>query len=732
MPEETKIYTIKLDDLVDKSEAEIGIYAANLHKINELKIDIPNGFVITASAFEDFLVANDMVSEIHAWLKTLNGDNMTDIQKAADNIRELFRAAVIPASIFEKIKEGYESISRFEETMINVQLSWIPELKSLTGGIDSNYYLKGICGISELEKIVKTAWQAPFDAKAIFERMQKKYQGNISIALVVKKTIASELSGKLYSYNPLTNNQNEQEIQAVLGLWEGVDELEIVPDHYIVNKQNEAIEEKNVMTQSSMMLKKGFVKAENEDRFMKVGISKAWQIRQKASDKIIQDLSVIGKTFEERFNENVEFDWVVEAGKIFITSLKFNPRFRHSNSISFNPNIIRRDEYEMKEKPLKVEIINDESIKKTLDDYVDEIESEISNIDSVDWDEETNANPQIAHSVGQIAPRVGPNNIRPDTMDRKKMKIENIVNPKIEPVEKPIELELYEKINYQFLFKEKFQTVTKVYIDIDQKKPIRNLNSDGFDGVIGIKGEDLITGYGVNLSKAKAENLEGFVNYGVTQLMKLIEKDRQKDYIYSLSDLTLNEALKFAGVSVSALNVHINTNVLLDLELEILRVIRNKKNFRRLWFSMKGFNQIGDYKFFKSILDNHTLKKSPSFRFFMEIDLIPPFLNISEYLDETIDGLIIDLDLILKQLIGNKVSVTSIMKNSLFWNMLDNISIATEKKKIPLILRTKLILESDELLQQLLKYGIFGVTINPEKLLEIRNDLHKMELKNLD
>lgn len=725
MPEDTKVYTIKLDDLNESLEAEIGLYAKYLHTVKELKIDIPNGFVITTSAFEDFLIANDMVSEIHAWLKTLSSDSMIDIQKASDNIKELFRAAVIPASIFEKIREGYESISRFEETMINVQLSWIPELKNFTGGLESEYYFKGICGISELEKIIKTAWQAPFEAKAIFERMQKDYQGNISIALVVKKTIAAELSGKLYSYNPLTNNQNEQEIQAVLGLWEGVDELEIIPDHYIVNKQNEAIEEKNIMTQSSMLLKKGFIKSENEERFMRVGISKAWQIRQKASDKIIQDLSVIGKTLEERFNENVEFDWVVDAGKIFITNLKFNPRFRHSNSISFNPNIIRSDDYEVKEKPLKVEIINDKSIKKTLDDYVEEIESEISNIDSVDWDEQTGANLQIAHTVK-------PKNIRTGAKNINHSKIENIVNPKIKVVEEPIELELFEKINYQFLFKEKFQTITKVYIDISEDKAIRNMNSDGFDGVIGIKGEDLISGYGVNLAKANAENLEGFINYGVTQLMKLIEKDKQKDYIYSLSDLTLNEAMKYASVSASGLNVHINSSVLLNLELEILRVIRNKKNFRRLWLSMKGFNQIGDYKYFKNLLEAHTLKKSPSFRFFMEIDLIPPFLNISEYLDDTIDGLIVDLDLILKQLIGNKVSINTILKNSLFWNMLDNISNITEKKKIPLILRTKLILESNELLQQFLKYGIFGVTIIPDKLLEIRNDLHKLELKNLE
>jgi hypothetical protein len=214
--------------------------------------------------------------------------------------------------------------------------------------------------------------------------------------------------------------------------------------------------------------------------------------------------------------------------------------------------------------------------------------------------------------------------------------------------------------------------------------------------------------------------------------MKLAEKDKQKNYIYSLSDLTLNEAMKYTGVSFSGLNQHLNSNILLDLELEILRNVRNKKNFRRVWFSLKGINQIEDYKYFKNIIDGHALSNSPSFRFLLEIDLIPPFLNISDYLDDSVDGVILDLDSLLKQIIGSKVTVGSIMKNDLFWSMLGNISTHTEKRKIPLILKSKILTDSDEFLQQVLKHGIYGITINADKLDEVRGMLHKLELRNLD
>lgn len=720
MPEESKIYTLKLEELANTPLSEVGLNANYLNTIHSLSIDIPKGFVITCSAFEDFLIANDMVTEIHAWLKTLNGANMNDMQKASDNIKTLFRAAVMPASIFEAIKEEYQALTRFEETMVDVNLSWIPDLKNLTGGVSKNYYFEGIWGINELEKIVKHSWQALFEPSAIFERIQNGYKGSTSIALVVKKSVAAEVSGKLYSYNPLTNNQNQQEIQAVLGMWRGVDTLELIPDHYIVNKQNEDIEEKNVMTQTSMLLKKGFLKGEGtamEDRYVIVDISKSWQVRQKLSDKLIQDIALIGKTIEDKFTDSIELDWGMETGKIFVSNIKFLPRVRHQHSLSFNPNVITREEYKMQEKPTKVEFVKPEVIDK----YVEEIESQISDLDTVGWEEE-DYEPQIA----QVRKS------KKKTAKPKKIAKKKIVEFEEELDLEPLEKELFHKLNYSFLFKEKFQTVTRIYVDLAQKSNTKNINSDGFDGLVGINGEEFIKGFGVRLAGAKAETLQGFIDYGVSQFMKLAEHDKQKNYIYTLSDLTLPEAIKYAGVSLGGTNLHLNSNILLDLELEILRIVRNKKNFRRVWLSLKGINQVGDYKYFKNIIDGHALSKSPSFRFLLEIDLIPPFLNIADYLDDSVDGIILDMDSLLKQIIGTKVSVSSIMKNELFWTMLNNISQHTERRKIPLIMKSKILTDSDEFLQQVLKHGIYGITINADKLDEVRNMLHKLELKNLD
>lgn len=710
MPQDIKIYTVRFDSIGSIADQnEIGVLACNLNKISEFKVDIPSGFVITTSAFEDFLTANDMVSEIHAWLKTLNSSNLRDIEKAEENIKELYRAAVVPSSIFEKIREAYEEMARFDDTMIELEVSWISDLVKYSGGIEKKYAASGIHGIAELEKAVINAWQSPFDSKAIFERMQNGYNGNISLALVIKKQLAAEVSGKLYSYNPLTNNQNEQEIQAFLGLWAGVDELEQLPDHYIVNKQNEAIEEKNVMTQSKMLLKKGFSK--DSDKYMKVGISKQWQVRQKISDKIIQDLSVIGRTLEAEFAQNIELDWVLEAGKIYITNIRFNPKFRHSNSLSFNPNIVLKSDYKIKSEPLKVEIIKPQVIDESqLEEYVDEIEQEIAELDSVGWSDRG--------QVQKFAQLEAKKNVG---------KIEEHINSKISSRPEPKEKELFENLNYQFLFKEKFETVTKIYLDITDAKVIRNVNSDAFDGVYGLRGEEIIKGFDGFLKG----NEQQFIEYGVTQILKLVNKDKQKDYIYSISNLSGIQAAKYTGINSSGLNMHIENPYVFELELEMLRQVRNKKNFRRLWMSMKGFNQVADYKYFKKIIEEHALKRSPSFRFFMEIDLIPPFLNIMDYVDDNLDGVIIDLDLILKQILGTKVSITSILNNKLFWSMMDNISSQTENRKIPLVLKSKLLSESDELLSTLLKYGVLGVTIIPDKLLETRNRLHKLELKRL-
>ncbi|MCB0190015.1 MAG: hypothetical protein KDE31_37345, partial [Caldilineaceae bacterium] len=104
-----------------------------------------------------------------------------------------------------------------------------------------------ILGNGALLDAVKNCWGSLWTARAIGYRNRNQIaHKDVSLSVVVQQMVQSEVSGVLFTANPLTGNRNETVIDATLGLGEALVSGLVEPDHYIVTTKERQIRSKTL------------------------------------------------------------------------------------------------------------------------------------------------------------------------------------------------------------------------------------------------------------------------------------------------------------------------------------------------------------------------------------------------------------------------------------------------------------------------------------------------------
>jgi len=205
---------------INKSDVSLaGGKGASLGEMTQVGISIPPGFVILATAFDQFLEETDLNVEIAAVLDLVNHNEMHTIENASEKIQALILQAEMPKDIKQEIKIFFKNLN---VTYVAVRSSataedsasaaWAGQLESYLNTTEEN-----------LLENVKKCWASLFTPRAIFYRFEKElHKQKISVAVVVQKMVESEKSGVAFSVHPVTRDQNQLIIEAGFGLGEAI------------------------------------------------------------------------------------------------------------------------------------------------------------------------------------------------------------------------------------------------------------------------------------------------------------------------------------------------------------------------------------------------------------------------------------------------------------------------------------------------------------------------------
>ena len=313
---------VKLFKELGKEDIPIaGGKGANLGELTSAGIPVPPGFVVLSTAYFAFLEHNHLRPKIHRILDSCDVSDPHQLTNASREIKKLLRGAEIPDAISREIFESYHRLSASHYKMgsnlpVAVRSSATAEDlpdASFAGQQDS---FLNIIGDANVLLKVKECWMSLFGARSIFYRQQKKFDHfKVSIAVPVQKMVQSEVSGVMFTVDPISKDKNKLVIEAAFGLGDYIVQGVVTPDHYEIEKSSLDILSRQIHRQDVMEIR-------SQLGVKEVKVPSKLREKQKLSDRLIEELTRLGKKIHQHYFFPQDIEWAMEGGDLFITQAR--------------------------------------------------------------------------------------------------------------------------------------------------------------------------------------------------------------------------------------------------------------------------------------------------------------------------------------------------------------------------------------------------------------------------
>lgn len=318
-----KLNQISLKDFDDVGgkNSSLGEMISNLSKLG---VNVPGGFAITSTAFNEFLSLSGLDQIISEELSNLDVKNLTDLRRSGKKIRGLILKTPLPEILISEIKKAWKDISTPGKSFAVRSSATAEDLPDASFAGQQESYLN-IDGFENLIDAVRRVYASLFTDRAISYRKLRDFKGTLSISVGVQEMVRSDIgsSGVAFTLDTESGYTGSIFITSSYGLGEGIVQGTVNPDEFYVYKN--ALEnnkfpiikkslgekaKKMIFTDSNMAGKSvKYVRVKAEE-------AKAFSL----SDAEIIELAGYAKTIEDHYKVPMDIEWAKdgENGKIYI------------------------------------------------------------------------------------------------------------------------------------------------------------------------------------------------------------------------------------------------------------------------------------------------------------------------------------------------------------------------------------------------------------------------------
>jgi phosphoenolpyruvate synthase/pyruvate phosphate dikinase len=214
--------------------------SANLGELLAAGIPVPPGFALGADAYRLFVAETGLDGAIAAALSHARPDEVDTLAAASKSIDEAMRFAPLPDGVRAEVAEAYAELARATgeaEPAVAVRSSALGEDSaeaSYAGQQESFLWIRGVDHVCDA---VRTCWVSLFTPQAISYRMALGEEGSeAAMGVTVQSMVDAEVSGVLFTCNPVSGDRSMVAVNASWGLGIGVVGGEVTPDDYLVSK----------------------------------------------------------------------------------------------------------------------------------------------------------------------------------------------------------------------------------------------------------------------------------------------------------------------------------------------------------------------------------------------------------------------------------------------------------------------------------------------------------------
>jgi len=729
----------------------VGGKGANLGEMVKAGIPVPDGFVVTAKAYFDFINATSLKQKIMTELSGLDVDDSDKLMVASERIKLAILQAEMPKELIEEIKTFYMELSGENDKYVAVRSSAtaedLPEA-SFAGQQESFLEIKGWKSVA---KHVQKCWASLFTARAIFYRDENKFSHlKVGIAVPVQLMCQSDTSGIMFTVNPVTNNRDEVSVEAAYGLGQPIVSGEITPDQYVVNKKTGKITSRTIVSQDWQLSMEG-----------NTPISAKYKKKQKLTNKQIVDLAKIGMEIEDHYGRPQDIEYGVEKGRILIVQSRPVTTLVQKvqnvvveegkgakillEGLAASPGVFS-GKVQIVKNPKEITKVKEGDIlvaEMTNPDYVPAMKRAGAIV--TDLGGRTSHAAIVSRELG-IPAIVGTTNATKMLSNGEEITVDG-ASGKVYEGDITVVVEETKKSSVDL---SKIKTATKIYVNLAEPELAHEMAARNTDGVGLLRAEFIIANIGTHPKKfIKDGKKKEFITKLAEGLEKFADAFNPRPVVYRFTDFKSNEYAGLKGgqefetdepnpmIGYRGVSRYIKDIDVFEMELEAIKIVRNKKGLKNLWVMMPFVRTIEQLREVKKVVSASGLRRSGTFKFWMMVEIPSNVILLDDFIDEGIDGVSIGTNDLTMLTLGvdrdnEKVADTYNEMDPAVLDSLEKIVRTCKKRDITCSVCGQAPSVFPELVEMMVGWGMTSVSISPDVIEKTREIVYEAEKKVLN
>ncbi len=307
--------TRPLEDLRRGDEPAFGGKSAALGELLAAGIPVPAGFGISAAAFSAFMADSELSGFAQQALGRADVADVDSVGEASRSIVEAIRSAELPAAVRSEVQERYRALGGPGAAVpgttapVAVRSSAVGEdsgQATFAGQQDTYLWVRDVEAVCEA---VRDCWASLYSVPAISYRARLGEAGPPAMGVTVQAMVDAEVSGVMFTCNPVSGDPSMVAINASWGLGLAVVGGEVTPDDFLVSKVTGEVVREHVHDKTIQ-----YVPRPDGRGAHAVAVEPARREARCLDREALETLVSIARRVERHFGSHQDIEWAIARG----------------------------------------------------------------------------------------------------------------------------------------------------------------------------------------------------------------------------------------------------------------------------------------------------------------------------------------------------------------------------------------------------------------------------------
>ena len=288
----------------DKDKRRVGGKAGSLTELVEKGFCVPRWAIVGTEVFERLI--GGVAEEIAALLDDLDEEN---VDATHDSIAAFLSRLEIDSAAESAISLAYQQVGGGRVAVRSSGVEEDGERLSFAGQFATRL---NVTGVDAVRAAVRECWESAFSVRSLAYRLRHGTATAVpGMAVVVQEMVDADVSGVLFTANPLSGDRTECVVSAVYGLGESLVSGAVDADTVVIDKATGAVRE-TVVGDKSERLDPG------ADGCVVTAVDEARRAGLALEPGHLAELRDVAVRVEEAFGAPRDLEWALAGGRLWL------------------------------------------------------------------------------------------------------------------------------------------------------------------------------------------------------------------------------------------------------------------------------------------------------------------------------------------------------------------------------------------------------------------------------